>query len=160
MKWLCDVILKLTEFMNKISGIALTSMILLTVADVILRYFGKPITGSYELVSFAGGVVIGFALPFSSWMKAHIYMDFFILRLTKQKRDLTMIFTRVLGIILFLVAGIYLFKKGISLYKTGEVSMTLEMPFYPLAYGLGICCFVQCLILLSDIIRIKGAENE
>jgi hypothetical protein len=42
----------------------------------------------------------------------------------------------------------------------GEVSPTLTMPFYPVAYGLGICSFVQCLVLLCDILKILGGKHE
>lgn len=42
----------LTRSLNIIAGTALTFMMLLTVADVILRSFRRPIPGTYELVAF------------------------------------------------------------------------------------------------------------
>ena len=35
----------------------------LTIADVVLRVFHKPIVGTYELVALSGAVVIGFSMP-------------------------------------------------------------------------------------------------
>ena len=27
------------------------------------------------------------------------------------------------------------------------------LPFYPLAYGVGICCFVECFVFLFEIVK-------
>jgi len=67
---------RLSRFINVIAGIAITFIMFLTVLDVILRFFRRPIVGTYELVAFSGAVVIGFAIPLTSWMRGHIYVDF------------------------------------------------------------------------------------
>jgi TRAP-type C4-dicarboxylate transport system permease small subunit len=150
----------LSRFLNLIAGISLTFLMLLTVMDVILRTLRTPIVGTYELVAFSGAIVIGFAVPLTSWVRGHIYVDFFILRLSKKVRNIFNIATRLLVIVLFFLIGWNLIKYGIDLQKSGEVSLTLQMPFYPVAYGVGVCCFVQCLVLICDIIKIFGGEYE
>jgi len=150
----------LSRFLNIIAGITLTFMMSLTVLDVILRSFRRPIVGTYELVAFSGAVVIGFAVPFTSWVRAHIYVDFFIVRFSQKVRNVFNVVTRCLGIWLFLMIGWNLILYGRDLYKSGEVSLTLQMPFYPVAYGIGICCFIQCLVLLCDILKIAGGKYE
>jgi len=133
---------------------------LLTVTDIILRSLRRPIVGTYELVAFAGAVVIGFSVPFTSWLRAHIYVDFFILKFPKKVKDFFNIVTRCLVIVLFIMIGWNLMKYGMDLQKSGEVSLTLQMPFYPVAYGIGVCCFIQCIVLICDIIKIFGGEYE
>ena len=151
---------QLSRFLNIIAGISLTFLMLLTVTDIILRSLRRPIVGTYELVAFAGAVVIGFSVPFTSWLRAHIYVDFFILKFPKKVKDVFNIVTRCLVIVLFIMIGWNLMKYGMDLRKSGEVSPTLTMPFYPVAYALGICCFIQCLVLLCDILKISGGKNE
>src|SRR4030066_1986651 len=135
----------LSRFLNLIAGIALTFMMLLTVADIILRFLRRPIVGTYELVAFSGAVVIGFSVPLTSWMRGHVYVDFLILRFSQKIRNVFNIITRVLVICLFLMIGWNLIVYGMDLRKSGEVSPTLHFPFYPVAYGIGVCCFFQCL---------------
>jgi TRAP-type C4-dicarboxylate transport system permease small subunit len=160
MKGFLSKINGLSRFLNIIAGISLTFLMLLTVMDVILRTLRSPIVGTYELVAFSGAVVIGFAVPLTSWVRGHIYVDFFILRFSKTVRNIFNIATRSLVIILFFLIGWNLIKYGIDLQKSGEVSLTLQMPFYPVAYGVGVCCFVQCLVLICDIVKISGGEYE
>jgi TRAP-type C4-dicarboxylate transport system permease small subunit len=150
----------LSRFLNIIAGISLTFLMLLTVMDVILRALRSPIVGTYELVAFSGAIVIGFAVPLTSWVRGHIYVDFFILRFSQKVRNIFNITTRCLVTVLFFLIGWNLIKYGMDLQKSGEVSLTLQMPFYPVAYAVGVCCFVQCLVLICDIAKIFGGKYE
>ncbi len=174
---------KVSRFLNGIAGICLTLLMLLTVADVSLRAIlslgrwllkrgtllplgnsivehVRPIVGTYELVAFLGAVVIGFSVPLTSWLRGHIYVDFFIFRFPQRTRNVFNIVTRCLGIFLFLMIGINLFKYGMDLQQAGEVSLTLQLPFYPIVYGVGVCCFVQCLVLMGDMVKILGGSYD
>ena len=151
---------QLCRIINTIAGISITFIVFLTVTDVILRSFRRPIVGAYELVAFSGAIVIGFSLPFTSWLRGHIYVDFFILKFPQKVRNVFNVATRCLGIWLFLMIGWNLVKYGMDLQRSGEVSLTLQLPFYPFAYGVGICCFIQCLVLLCDILKIFGGKYE
>lgn len=152
---------RLSSGINAIAGIAMTFIMLLTMLDVILRWFRMPITGTYELVAFSGAIVIGFALPLTSFKRGHIYVDFFLIKLPSRVQAVCNGLTRCLGILLFSLIGWNLIKVGTSLQKSGEVSMTLKLPFYPIAYGVACCCFIQCLVLVTDIVKIsRGVYDE
>jgi TRAP-type C4-dicarboxylate transport system permease small subunit len=151
---------KLSKFLNSISSVALVSIMVLTVTDVVLRMFKRPITGTYEIVGLLGAIVIGFGIPITSWIRGHIFVDFLTQKMPRGRRNVVNIFTRLMGIGLFLIAGWNLFIVGIDLYHTGEVTLTRQLPFYPVAYGLAASCFVQCFVLICDILKIVGEEYE
>jgi TRAP-type C4-dicarboxylate transport system permease small subunit len=174
---------KVSRFLNVIAGISLTILMLLTVADVSLRAIlslgrwllargmlltlgnliidhVRPIVGTYELVALSGAVVIGFSIPLTSWLRGHIYVDFFIFRFPPQIRNAFNIVTRCLGIFLFLMIGWNLIKYGMDLQRTGEVSSTLQIPAYPIVFGVGVCCFAQCLVLIGDFVKIRGGRYD
>jgi TRAP-type C4-dicarboxylate transport system permease small subunit len=155
-----DKVRALSRFLNVIAGISLTFLMLLTVLDVILRSFRTPVVGTYELVAFSGAVVIGFAIPYTSWLRGHIFVDFFILRFSKKVRNVFNAATRCVSGVLFFLIGWNLIKYGADLQKSGEVSLTLQLPFYPVAYGLGLCCLIQCLVLSCDVLKIFGGKYE
>lgn len=155
-----DQVWKLSRVINFIGGVSLVFIMFLTVTDIILRSFRRPIVGTFEIVAFSGAVVIGFSLPLTTWVRGHVYTDFLILRFSQKIRNVFNILTRCLSIGLFMMIGWNLIMHGIDLKKAGEVSPTLTMPFYPVAYGLGICSFIQCLVLLCDILRIFGGKHE
>lgn len=152
---------RLNNVSNIIAGTVLTCMMLFTVLDVLLRYFfGMPILGSYELVSLAGVAVIGFAMPHTSWVHAHVNVDFLLTSLGSRGQCVLNVATRILSIALFLALGVFLVQKGLYMSRTGEVTSTLQIPFYPVSYGLAVCCYLQCFILVCQIITIVGEKHE
>ena len=160
MKGFLSKVQGLSRFLNVIAGIALVFLMFLTLGDVILRLFKRPIVGTYELVAFSGAIVIGFSLPLTSWLRAHIFVDFFVLKFSKQVQNAFNIATRCVVIFLFLLIAWNLIRYGIDLRKSGEVSATLRMPFYPIAYGVAVSCFIQCLVMVCDIVKIFGGKYE
>ncbi len=153
-----DGIHKVSRLMYWIAGIALAGIMALTVADVFLRLFKLPIEGTFEIVSLLGGVVIGFAIPQTTIERGHVLMDFLTERLSFGGQRFLHLLTRLLGGLTFLIIGWNLFKLGNDLKDTGQVSLTLKFPEYPVAYGIAFCCLLECLVLLSDLIKKKGAE--
>ena len=157
---LLQMVSKVSRWMNAVAAVALGFMILLTVADVILRYFRKPIIGTYEMVGLSGAVIIGFSLPFTSMMKGHVNVDFLTQKLPPKGRKIFGSITKCLGILLFLIIGWNLVILGMDFHKVGEVTPTRHLPIYPVLYGIGVCCFFQCLVLLCDIVKILGGKDE
>jgi TRAP-type C4-dicarboxylate transport system permease small subunit len=150
----------ISGWMNSIAGAVLFFMMMLTVVDVFLRTFGKPLTGTYELVAIAGATVIGFAVAQTSWDKGHIFVDFLIEKRSQTVKRVFFISTRILAITIFSLLSYNLFLKANHLYKSEEVSMTLHIPFYPAAYALAFCFLVECLVLVADIFRMYIPENN
>mgnify|MGYP001148732323 CR=1 FL=1 len=144
---------RISIWMDNVGGIILIVMMLLTITDVILRLFGRPITGTYELVAVAGAMVVGFAIPQTSREKAHIIVDFLAEGRTKVVENILFVFTKLMGTTLFVLLTLYLFKKGNHLYIKGDVSHTLQIPYYPAAYGLAFCCLIEAFVLLLEIFR-------
>lgn len=141
----------LSRFMNWIAGAALLCIILITVSDIILRRFRTGIVGTYEIVGFLGAIVVGFSIPQSFLDKAHIIMDSVTKALPQRLQKQFILLTRFLGIAMFGIIGWNLFVMGNELWRSGEGSPTLHWPVYPIAYSLGLCCFVECLVLIYDL---------
>ena len=68
---------------------------------------------------------MGFSIPFTSWVKGHISVDFLILKLPQTAKKIFNIVTRCVGIGLFLIIGSNLIVLGKDLRKAGEVSSTI-----------------------------------
>lgn len=160
MQWYIDKTHSLSKALNLIAGIAITFIMFLTVLDVILRSFRMPVVGTYELVAFSGAVVVGFAVPLTTFLKGHVLVDFFVMRFRVGVRKTVNVCTRLMGIILFSLLGWNLIRMGLDIYRTGEVSLTLQLPFYPIAFGIGLSCFVQCLVLAAQILQVLGDTYE
>ena len=160
MKSLLDIMRRVNEFMQTISAVVLTFMITLTTADVILRAFGRPILGTYEVVAICGGIVIGFGVPITSWLRGHIAVDFAVNKLPDRGRNIVNIITRCVAIGLCILISWQISRIGVSFQSAGEVSNTLELPLYPVAYGIAACFSVLAIVLFCDIVKVLGGSYE
>jgi TRAP-type C4-dicarboxylate transport system permease small subunit len=146
--------------LSVVAGAALLFLMLLTIADVVLRVLGHPIVGTYELVAQGGAIAIGLSLPLTSWVRGHIYVDSFVARLPRLPRAMLNIATRLLVLGLFLLLGWNLLKYALDLRRAGEVTPTLRVPFFPVVLGLALSCLIECLVMVADILKVFRKEYE
>lgn len=161
MEAILDTFLKASKaVLNAIGGAALTFMMFLTVADVLLRAVGHPIIGTFEIVALSLALVIGFCFPCVSLDNGNVYMEFLLERLSPGGKAMMNTFTRILGIVLFAAIAYNLFSVGAEFHRSREVTATLRIPFYPVAYGVAVCCIVECLVFVLQIMQIWRGRYE
>ncbi|MCJ7769704.1 MAG: TRAP transporter small permease [Dehalococcoidales bacterium] len=143
-----------SKWVSWVAGLGVVSMLALTVADVIgVKLFKSPIPGAIETVAFLGVVITAFSIAYTQSQRAHIQVDFFVIRLPGRIRAGVVAFTSLLGIILFALLSWQSFEYGCSLWAAGEVSMTSRIPFYPFVYAIAFCCIPVCLVLLVELLK-------
>lgn len=134
-----------------IAGAAIIAMMLITCADVVLRYFRRPIPGTYELVCFLGAVAVAFAMAHTSVEQGHVAVSLIVRYLPRRTRGCIDTLTSVLSLIFFALIAWYSIQYANELHATGEVSLTLELPFYPFVCGVGFSAAAVCLVLITDL---------
>lgn len=161
MKRFLEVIYKTDLTFHVISGIVLALMMAITLIDVLARNLGHPIVGAMEIISFGGSVVVGFAIPYASWKRVHVYVDLLVNKLGPGKKRVLNAVTRCMGMALFVFIGVNFIVYGLDLIRTGEVSASFRLPYYPIAFGLSLSCFLQSLTLFADLLRtLQGGTHE
>jgi len=160
MKSFLDAVKGASSALAAIAGAALCLLMLLTIADVVMRILGRPIVGTYELVGLGGAIAIGLSLPLTSWVRGHIYVDSFVARLPRLPRAILNVATRLLVLALFFLIGWNLLKYAVDLRGAGEVTPTLRVPFFPVTLGVGAACLLECLVMVADIVKILSGKYE
>lgn len=140
--------------------LALTFMMFATFLDVVLRAIGHPIVGTMEVVALSLALVIGFYIPGVSLEKGNVYMEIVLERVSPTNKAILNIFTRILGIVLFALIAYNLFSVANEFHRAREVTPTLRIPFYPVAYGVAVCCVIECLVFLLHIMKIWRGRYE
>lgn len=144
--------LLLARRLDMIAAMAIFAMMALTCVDVFLRYFfRKPIPGTYEIVALLGAVAVSFAMAHTLAEKGHVAVSLIVQILPKRIQGIVESFISVFGIILFGLITWQSVLYGIDCQRAGEVSMTLQLPFYPIIYGVALGAGVVCLVLLVDL---------
>jgi len=144
--------LLLARRFDMIAAVAIFAMMALTCVDVFLRYFfRKPIPGTYEIVALLGAVAVSFAMAHTLAKKGHVAVSLIVQMFPKRLQGIVESFISIFGIILFGLITWQSILYGIDCQRAGEVSLTLELPFYPIIYGVALGAVVVCLVLIVDL---------
>ena len=138
---------------NWIAAGAVTAMMLVTVADVVLRLFRHPITGTYEIVGLLGAVFASFSLAQTSMEKGHIAVDVLIRKLSPRGQAAADSVNHAVCLLLFATITWQCIGYARDLRAFGEVSMTLQVPIYPFIYGIAVGCGMLCVVLALNLIQ-------
>jgi TRAP-type C4-dicarboxylate transport system permease small subunit len=149
-----NILLSTTNIFNRVASASVIAMMLLTCADVILRYFRCPIPGTYEMVGLFGSIFVSFSLAKTSLDNGHIAVDFFFQKFPPVVRKVIEISNTLICTILFGFITWYSFLYALDLKRTGEVSMTLQIPVYPFVLGITLGCAMLCIILILQLTKL------
>ncbi len=141
--------------MNYLAGLSILAMMLLTCADVLLRLFKHPILGAYELVGLLGALTIAFAIPATTLNKGHVAVDFMVEKLPPPAQKICIIMANLLSLSLFALIAWQSFLYADMLRSTGEVTLSLQMPFYPIVYAISAASLLVCIVLLLELATLK-----
>jgi len=161
---LSQVLNKISDVLKLIGAVALTAMMMLTVVDVIGRFFKSPIFGSVELVGFLATIVVAAALPYTYKMDGHVGVEILVRLLPDKTQIWVDIFTRVLTLILFILITWQMFLYAEDIQHTGEVSMNLQFPIYYIVYLLSfaLLIFTATIVemIFQDILKLRKLSEK
>jgi TRAP-type C4-dicarboxylate transport system permease small subunit len=139
-----------------IAAVALTGMMMVTVADVFGRYFlNRPIRGAYELVGFLLVCAGSWGMGYCQVKKGHIRVDFLLQRFPRKAQAILTVMANLIGFIAFSLLCwrvILLVQYYLSLRK-GNATDTLGIPIFPFVIMLAIGIGMMALVILFDLVR-------
>ena len=136
-----------------LAGVSVVLMMLTTCADVVLRAFGHPLQGSYDVVRLLGALAISFALPYTTAVKGHVAVEFFFHKLPHRGRIVVDSMIRLVLIGLFALLGWQSVLYGVRLEKSGTVTATLQLPVFWVPYVIAASSAVVLLVVLHNLLH-------
>jgi len=152
MKALQKVSLFLNQAFVWIAGCFLALMIFLTCANIFLRIFWKPIIGTFELMGYFGAVLTAFALGYTQIKRGHIAVDIVVLGFSKKTQRFLSGINYFICMIFFAIVTWQITKYATTLMKTGEITETLRIIYYPFTYGVALGCAALSLVFFTDLL--------
>lgn len=161
MKTIATITNRFGELLDRLAGLILASVMLLVVANILLRsLFKRPILGTYELVGYCTAAAIGLSLAFCAAQGGHIAVGILVDRLPARMRTLIELCLN-LPILGFLgLAAYQLFCHGKRVIASGEVSPTTELPFYPFIFLVAIGFLALTLVFMMRTATLLGREEQ
>jgi TRAP-type C4-dicarboxylate transport system permease small subunit len=135
-----------------LAGVILVGITLMTVGSVIGRdFFGKALTGDFELTAVMTGAAIALFLPWCQVKRGNIIVDFFTARTSQRTRDGL---DRIGALFIAVMLGLCAWRAtlgGMSAFKSNSGTMMLGFPEW-IVY-----CFIAPALALTAAIALMQA---
>ncbi len=137
------------------AGLGVLTMVAVTCIDVILRLPGinRSLFGAYDIVKITGALTLAATLPYTTAVKGHVAIEYFFHKLNRRGRIVVDTIIRLMGMTLFAFLSWRSFIYGLSLYRTGQVSQTLQLPVFWIPYVIGFCCGIVVLVIGHNLLH-------
>jgi len=150
----------LVNLLALIGGVFLVAMISITCLNIFSRIFWEPIRGTFELMGYAGAIVTAFALGYTQINKGHIAVDILVGNYSRRAKKVIHLINSFLCLVFFAIAAWQIAVKANILMKTGEVTETLQIIYYPFTYAVALGCLVLALTLFTELIQALFPQKE
>lgn len=145
------VVFRGAHALDMLAAAAIVTMMVLTCADIVLRFFRRPITGTYEIIAFLGALTVACAVAHTSAEKGHVAVNLVVRLLPQRAQGLVESVVALLSLLLFALIAWQSVLYGLASQRAGEVSLTLQIPLYPIIYGVAFGTGAVCLVCLVDL---------
>jgi TRAP-type C4-dicarboxylate transport system permease small subunit len=150
----------INRFLFCLAGLCLMGMVVLACSNMVFRFFGHPIKGTFELMGFLGAMVAGLALAGTQAGKGHIVIAIFQDRVPGWMRKILDVTTSLVCLVFFGLVAWQTWNLAFSIREFEEVSETLHIIYYPfiLLVFLGLIALV--VQILMETILLVCCKNE
>jgi TRAP-type C4-dicarboxylate transport system permease small subunit len=157
------ILQKISRVLNRmfmwVAGAFMVAMILITCANIFLRVVWVPIKGTFELMGLFGAVATAFVLGYTQIKKSHISVDILVSGFPQRIQKILNGINYFVCMVFFAVVGWQISRLATNLWKTGEVTETLRIIYYPFTYAVAFGCFLLALALLVDFLMLFFANE-
>lgn len=158
MKKLASLVKGLCSGLDKLAGLCIFSVMLLIVANIILRtLFNRPILGTYEWVGFLTALGVAFALAHCAFQDGHIAISFIVEYFNSKIQAILAVVVHAVSFVLWIGAAWALAKFGYAMKVKGLIAPSSEIPVYPFIYLIAIGLIGLALVLMFKVL-VTGKE--
>jgi TRAP-type C4-dicarboxylate transport system permease small subunit len=136
-----------------VAAALILAMMMLTVADVFLRYFfNAPINGTYEITELMMVLVFAPTLAWTAMRGANVRVDLLVGRFPNRVQGAFDSATCLLSLFVTGVITWFTVPQAMFVYRIKTVSDQLEIPFYPFFIVIAVGFFLLIFALVSNLI--------
>jgi TRAP-type C4-dicarboxylate transport system permease small subunit len=148
---------RINSILNKglgiLAGIALMAMMLVTVAEMVARFFGKPMPGTVEAIGWLAAATSAFALGYTQLYQGHVAIDILTNRFSPRLREIVQGLVYLVTTALFAMVTWQVFRYAGVLKQTGSLSETMKVIVYPWVYLVSLGSAGLTLALFADMLK-------
>lgn len=138
---------------SQFAQIALVLVMLIIVANIVMRAWWRPLPGSYELIEILGAVILSMGAAYCALSRGHVTLTLFVDKLSLKKQAVVDLSTSLISFVFISAIGWGLLRYATMVYKRGLETSTLSIPLYPVYFLVAAGLIMLALTVLLEFIR-------
>ncbi len=147
------VIHTMAKRISQFAQFALVLVMLVIMANILMRIWWKPLPGSYELVEILGAVILSMGVAYCALTRGHVTVTLLVDKLSKKKQALVDLVTSIISFVFISAIGWGLLKYAKMTYNRGLETSTLSIPLYPVYFLVAAGLIMLAMTALLDLIK-------
>ena len=146
-----------------VAGVVLVALMLMTVADVVGRYFfNSPLNGVFDLTQFSVLVMTFLSFAYCGFRGAHVVIELLYDRIPAGAQFAVRRISNAAGAILFAVIAWRAVVQSIDVRDFNETSQLLTIPYWPFYYvvAFGSALFAIVLAIKTFVDLPEESDDE
>jgi TRAP-type C4-dicarboxylate transport system permease small subunit len=147
------IIQQLTLRLSQLGQIALVAVMLVIVANIVLRAWWLPLKGSYELVEILGALLLSLGIAHCAFQKGHVAVSFLVDKMSPRKRAMADLFTNLVFAVTMLYVTWGMLSYAGKMYSRGYATTALNIPLFPVYYLVGFGLLLLLLVVVVQLLK-------
>ena len=145
---------KLCALGMAVSGVLLAALALMSGVNAAFRLAGRPLSAPFELSGYLAATMVALALAETQRRRGHVEIDMFTRLYPARVKRWIGAFNVLVGALLVAALATQIAFRAMTLYRAGEVSETLKIPYEPMMFGVSFGLYLLAASFLTDFVLI------
>ncbi len=138
---------------SQIAQLALVLVMLVIVANIFMRAWWKPLTGSYELVEILGAVILSMGVAYCAVNRGHVTVSLLVDSLPPRVQNIVEIITSAISLTFISLISWGLLQYASNVHRRNLSTSSLDIPLYPVSYLVACGMIMLALTVLVELIK-------
>lgn len=146
-----------TRYGDYVARLGMVALLVLVVANVIMRYAFNSIQGAYDYVGLITAISVSLAVAYTAYERGHIEVEILMERLPPRVQGIVGTVMMLLSTGFFVIASWQSVVVGNSMKAANETTMAVYVPLYPfmyiLAFGMALTAIATLIHTASNLMK-------
>jgi TRAP-type C4-dicarboxylate transport system permease small subunit len=146
--------------LKDLAAIVLVLIVLIVVANIVLRAFDTAIAGAYDLIVILTPVAISLSIAYCAVKDGHVAVGMLVERFPKKVQNIIDFVIGSITIVTLLMVTWYVVMHADKMRQNHEVTTTILIPYAPFIIIIAVGVAMLALVVLGKVLNLFVKEGD
>lgn len=150
----------INSWLQNVAAVVLFIIMLLVIANILLRPFAMAVPGVFDLVVILTPVTISLSLAYCAVKDGHVAVSMLVDKFSKRVQNIIDFTMGIISTVALLIATLYVVQRAAIMQQNNEVTTTILIPFAPFILLIAVGVGMLALVVFGKVLNIFVKEGD